>query len=594
MSNHIANKIEAKDKSLSKILNDERFKIDVFQREYRWKRKHIEDLISDLSISFLNNYKKGDDLGKYDSYDSYYMGPIVLCETNGSLSIVDGQQRLTSITLLLIYLNHLQNDLKYKEDEKKDLEKYLYVTKGGKRTLVLDIDTREEIIKFLYENKNITDFEGSRDDESVSNIIDRFEDITLVFPEDIRKKEVLPIFIEWLIYKVVLVEVRAFSMENAYTIFETMNDRGMNLSPTEMLKGYLLSKIEDDDKSFELNELWKERIRELRSAVGADGDLDFFRAWLRAKYAETVRQQKQGATNEDFEIIGTQFHAWVRSNSPEKTGLSTPKDHYFFLQSDFDFFVQLYNNIYNYRKRDNEEHNNLYISDFYSIADSLSYPLYLAPITKIDDDEVIHKKIAAVGKFIDIYTNKRVLFGKAITQSSIRYSMYDLVKTVRNLQLSELIDVLGDEILRSTDEKIIGMPVLNPMDNWGYYHYFYARILYHLDSTEIDFKELLRSRKQSSYILVSLFDFEEIQEGASDISIELHIKSVAAHCLIKRYDYYQYFDDKLNPIDRLNTLISEGYFPEMKNEKKVKKGYLTEFITRRDEKIRELIEVIWK
>ena len=47
----------------------------------------------------------------------------------------------------------------------------------------------------------------------------------------------LPYFIDWLIENVHLVEITAFSDEDAYTIFETMNDRGFSLTPTEMLKG---------------------------------------------------------------------------------------------------------------------------------------------------------------------------------------------------------------------------------------------------------------------------------------------------------------------------------------------------------------------
>src|SRR5947209_18292495 len=109
-------------------------------------------------------------------------------------------------------------------------------------------------------------------------------------------------------------------MENAYTIFETMNDRGLNLSPTEMLKGYILSRISDEEKSYELNELWKQRVSEIRNVAGGEGDLEFFRAWLRDKYAESIRPSKVGSTNEDFEIIGTQFHSWIRNNT-SKTGL---------------------------------------------------------------------------------------------------------------------------------------------------------------------------------------------------------------------------------------------------------------------------------
>lgn len=60
------------------------------------------------------------------------MGSIVLCEDKGTLSIVDGQQRLTSFTLLLIFLHHAQRKLELPENLFKDLKPYLYPTKGGK------------------------------------------------------------------------------------------------------------------------------------------------------------------------------------------------------------------------------------------------------------------------------------------------------------------------------------------------------------------------------------------------------------------------------------------------------------------------------
>jgi len=589
MSNHIANKIEAKDKSLSKILNDERFKIDVFQREYRWQRKQIEDLISDLSISFLGNYITGHTIDMYDTYDSYYMGPIVLCEDRGSLSIVDGQQRLTSFTLLLLYLNDLQKKLEVEENLQKDLAKYLFVNKGGKKTLILDIDTRETIVKHLFENPD-TIFEEDSTDESVRNIIERFEDIKTLFPEDIKSKEVLPLFIEWLLYRVVLVEVKAFSMENAYTIFETMNDRGLNLSPTEMLKGYLLSKIGDEEKSFEINEFWKERISELRSNVGSDGDLEFFRSWLRAKYADTIRPSKQGATNEDFEIIGTQFHAWIRNNSPGKTGLATAFDHYFFLRSDFDFFSSIYKDVYFFRIKPTEGLENIYITNFYSIADSLAYPLYLSPITKLDDEDIITEKIRLIGKFIDVFANVRTISGKAITQSSIRTSMYELVKSIRDSEVLVLKEKLNTELQKSYDKDMPPFSPLHQMDNWGYYHYFFARVLFELQPDVEDFNDLIRSRKQSSLIIVRIFNIEEIDEVDDKVSSERLVNAVAAYCLIRRYEQDVVFQKK--PINRVKYLLKQGYLPEMKGYEFDENEFVN-FIMERDKRLQDLTSKIW-
>ena len=153
---HIANKIDAKDKKLAEVLNGQRYKIDVFQREYRWQRPQIEALISDLASSFTKSYHEGDTIDNYNSYDCYYMGPIVLCvDDKGDLSIIDGQQRLTSLTLLLIYLNHLQNRLGLIDDLIKDIESYLYVKKGGKKTLVINVESRNDVITKLNKNPKV-------------------------------------------------------------------------------------------------------------------------------------------------------------------------------------------------------------------------------------------------------------------------------------------------------------------------------------------------------------------------------------------------------------------------------------------------------
>ena len=54
----LANKIEAHDRTVFQILNEKKYTIDYFQREYSWERKHIEQLITDLTLAFLNEYKE--------------------------------------------------------------------------------------------------------------------------------------------------------------------------------------------------------------------------------------------------------------------------------------------------------------------------------------------------------------------------------------------------------------------------------------------------------------------------------------------------------------------------------------------------------
>ena len=95
-------------------------------------------------------------------------------------------------------------------------------------------------------------------------MVGSYQNICEAFPEEINS-EVLPLFLDWLKWLVALVEIVAYSDENAYTIFETMNDRGLNLTPIEMLKGFLLSKYRDDTKRKTANEFWKKIIIELKA-----------------------------------------------------------------------------------------------------------------------------------------------------------------------------------------------------------------------------------------------------------------------------------------------------------------------------------------
>lgn len=596
---HIANKIDAKDKKLAEVLNGQRYKIDVFQREYRWQRPQIEALISDLASSFTKSYHEGDTIDNYNSYDCYYMGPIVLCvDDKGDLSIIDGQQRLTSLTLLLIYLNHLQNRLGLIDDLIKDIESYLYVKKGGKKTLVINVESRNEVITKLIQGADISNDDINSQSESIQNILDRYEDISTLFPSELNDKQRLPLFIEWLLEKVVLVEVRAYSMDNAYSIFETMNDRGLSLNPTEILKGYLLSKIvenapQNEEKAEEANTFWTERINKMRTITSTENvDMDFFRAWLRAKYAETQRSRKTGSENEDFELIGTQFHSWFKNNT-SRIQLNTPSDYYFFIKSDFDFYSSLYLRIYENKYTYDTICPELYLNSIYSIADSLSYPLFMASITKIDDDRTIDSKISIIAKFIDRYANIRTIQNKNITQSSIRISIYELVRQIRKVDEYSLANILDSEIqkLLSGNSSGIYTP-MRVMNNNGYFHYFLARIKYYIDEKNelYRFKDLLRSRKHSSFILYPIFNIEDLLNIADEQLATSYINSVANFCLIQRNMIDEYKQHQ-NIKDKISFLYTNGYLPEMSN---IPPSITPiEFLNIRDNNIAEITHQIW-
>ena len=432
--------------------------------------------------------------------------------------------------------------------------------------------------------------------ESIQNILDRYNDIATLFPTELNDVQRLPLFIEWLLEKVVLVEVRAYSMDNAYSIFETMNDRGLSLNPTEILKGYLLSKIvenssENEEKAEEANKFWTERINKMRTITSTENvDMDFFRAWLRAKYADTQRSRKTGSENEDFELIGTQFHSWFKNNT-SKIQLTKALDYYFFIKSDFDFYSSLYLRIYK-NKYTNTICPELYLNSIYSIADSLSYPLFLSSITKIDDESIIDSKISIIARFIDRYANIRTLQNKNITQSSIRIGIYELVKQIRNTNESSLANILDSEIQKLLSSSNLGIYIpMRTMNNNGYFHYLFARIKYHMeDKNELTrFSDLLRSRKHSSFILYPIFKIDDLNTTDEQLSAS-YVNSAANFCLINR-DKIDEYNAISNISDKISFLYKNQYIPEMRDVPQNINP--VDFISVRDNNIASILNQIW-
>lgn len=465
---NVFNKIEAHDKTVRAILDKTKYTIDIFQREYRWRSEQVEQLLIDLTSRFLSNYEETHERGGVQNYTRYFLGSIILSQKGNVRFIIDGQQRLTSLTLLLIYLNNLQKN----RSDQVQISDLIFSERYAKKDYNLQVEDRRECIDALYNGKP---YDPKGKGESVRNIVERYSDIEELFPVELREKA-LPYFLDWLIDNVVLVEIVTYSDDDAYTIFETMNDRGLNLTSTEMLKGYLLTNVEGDQQKSELNELWKRNIQRLNELY-ENTDLDFFKAWLRAKFAETTRQRTAGAKNEDFENIATKFHSWVRDN--KNIGLKTKQDFYNFVKKDFDFFVNAYLTIQNaeWKLTPSLEH-------IYYIGQrgfTLHYPLLLAPIKTTDDANTQGKKMALVSRYIETYIVCRSLNYRTLSYDSIRYTMFTLMKEIRNKDIQELTQILKDKVLNS-QEKLDAIRQFELSDYYKrFVHFLLGRITHHIE-----------------------------------------------------------------------------------------------------------------
>ncbi len=597
----IANNIQAFAHPLKDILYEKKYHVDYFQREYKWQTKHVEQLLVDLEAAFIQNFEEGHTRENVAEYNSYYLGPIVISEKGTTRSIVDGQQRLTSLTLLLIYLNDCQKELSAFED----LSPYIKSTKYGKTSYNIEVPDRTKVLDSLYQNEELD--EAEIDDESVQNMLDRYNDIKTLFPNELKDDKLL-MFIDWIKEKVVFVEIIAYSDENAYTIFETMNDRGLNLTPTEMLKGFILTNVKDESRIQELNSLWKERISELHS-ISTQEDLEFMRAWLRSQYAESIRSRTKGSGNEDFEKIGTKFHTWIKDNA-KKIGLKSGESFYFFVKGDFQYYSNIYLKISNSIRGEYDALENLHISSFWSIASSLSYPLLLSPIDKLDDEDIIDKKLNMVSKFIDIYTVFRTINNRSISQSGIRYSIYSLVKDIRNKSIEELREILRRELIDTKDFPFDISSFNAYNTNLKFLRYLLARMVYYVESKyteeEINFSDLIAARRRNRFVVTPLIweynfdEYSDVFESESDytetfasLGNYLFIPNPIRNIINEIPD-----ESKLSYLENENYLASSTRWAnnDVLNEQfgfTTINSFSQESISRRTESFEKLINEIW-
>jgi hypothetical protein len=581
------NKIIATDKNLTLVLKDSRYKLDYFQREYKWERNHIAQLIDDIDSNFYMCWQSGHNTEDIESYNSYYMGPLIFYKGNekgNPLHIIDGQQRLTSLTLLLIYLNNIQKTI-LPDDIQVDISAFIYSKPLGVWGFNLDVPSRLPVIEGLFK-------EGTTDkieifDDSSFNLVERFNDIIELFPSRLVHPEILPLLIFWIIRKLVFVEILADSDDNAYTIFETMNDRGLKLTSSEMLKSHLLSHIKEDEvKIKELDDLWKLKVVELHN-YGSDNDDEFFKAWLRAKYAVTMRKTERGSENEDFEKIGTRFHNWVKDYSKNKIGLTSNDDYYFFVKADFRFFVDLYIKIDELSMNSDIEHC-LFLQYPKRIGDSLTYPLILSAISTIDPENIINEKVSVISSFLDAFINLRLINNKAITQSSVRNYFNRLVLEFRNKnfdELKELIFIEYKKLLEDYSRDLSDYIVFNK----GYGQYFFARII-KFYKPEIKFNPLLYRRRINSYVLYPILNNMDINTGINTKMLDIISVSMVNYCLVPNSEVSHLND--LSLYDRISYLI-ENELLENKFQLETSNDLLS-FFVQRNKQLKSIILEIWK
>lgn len=248
------NKITGKEYSLSDIFSSKfEYYIPAYQRPYSWTEEETEILFDDLFEFFENKNQE----------DSYFLGSIVLIkqEDNRKSDVIDGQQRLTTLTILLAVIASYLSD-----DKKKECE--VFLREPGNSILHLEKRPRLHIRekdqtffnKYIQEVKldelTALDSESLQDEpqkhikENCRHLIEKMEKS---FSKDENK---IIKFLDVLINRCYLVAVCTPSQQSAFRVFSVLNSRGMDLMPTDIIKSDIIGQIPDKERQ-EYTDKWE-------------------------------------------------------------------------------------------------------------------------------------------------------------------------------------------------------------------------------------------------------------------------------------------------------------------------------------------------
>ncbi len=269
------------------------YRIPRFQRDYSWTEEEWEDLWMDI----LGTIKPGGE-------PAHYMGYLVLQSENDKVfDVIDGQQRLTTLTLIVLaVLKNLQRLI----DENKDADRNMQRLGQIRQTYIgyLDPVTLVSRSKLILNRNNDTYFQsylvplghlpvrGFRASEhSLRKAFEWFDRRIAVFATEHGGAPGVSLaqFVESMSDKLFFTVITVTDELNAYKVFETLNARGVRLSATDLLKNYLFSVLHKDGQHEHEMKSLEDRWEAMVGRLGSESFPDFLRVHWNSRFA-FVRQ----------------------------------------------------------------------------------------------------------------------------------------------------------------------------------------------------------------------------------------------------------------------------------------------------------------
>lgn len=465
--------VSVENHSLDKLFSNTTYYIDFYQRQYKWNEVPVTRLLDDIFYKFTEEHKRYSESDSEDEeiinkYAWYYLNTYVTNqdEETGRIYVVDGQQRLTTLTLILIKLYHMSN---FFESELKDwLSQKIAGTSGKKKSFWLNHEIHNTTLKALFDgSENIPIDTGI----TAENMAKNYNVISKRLEKELNNIKTFERFVFYFLRRLVIINLKV-TQTDVPMVFEVINDRGVRLKPYEILKGKLLGQIDKEElNQFSFNEKWDNTVSKINNYNSDEID-SFFQYWLKAKFANSIGESRK---------FDKEYHRALFA----ETSLDldhNPKRVKEFLKNDFSYYTSLYLKLLEYKKNYNEDYRYIYYN---WLTDRGQQFLLILSACKVNDPQQ-DEKIRAISYHLDrLYCLLQLQ--RAYDSNKFNEAMYKISEQIRDKDVecipiafnTTLLEILKEKYSNSELESII---------SYGYFketgidldkrfkRYFFARI----------------------------------------------------------------------------------------------------------------------
>ena len=420
--------------SVMSCLSKKSYFVDFYQREYVWSKTTVDILLRDIFYAFEISYNehKDEELTQevLDQYNWYYMNVFITNKVNGKVYIVDGQQRLSTLTLIATKLYHIVEDTNLKELLKECIfAKDMF--KGN--IFCLDNDKRKDVMESILNGEEYTAPIKNKTEET---LLARYKDINTYIDNKGMDEQKLRAFCMYFLKKLVLVEL-SVEKDDTPMVFEVINDRGEALKPFEILKGKMVGLLSQYDR-IAYSDKWDKALGQLPEKQDA-----FFGDYLKSRFIKTSNTKLEAALSNSYHRYIFDVNDIASELSFRRTDSQHIKNIKNFIDDDLTYYAGLYAKI--------RSNNNDFLKYDYEVNDlSMQYQNILAAC-KINDPQE-DEKIFSLAKEMDRFWMLLIL-NSVYDSDEFQNKCYKLSQQLKTADISEYRSLFDEILLETIKEK---------------------------------------------------------------------------------------------------------------------------------------------